>query len=339
VAEGLVATPDSQQGYGPAPPSGAGSPAPSPRTPGPGGADVTGPDPRPGGPRTGPRRPPGGREETTHFSVVDDRGNAVAATQTLGEPFGSGASASRLGFFLGASGPPSAEPRAADSVATVSDGPWPVATLPPSPRPAGEGEWTPLPGSQVEVVLPLAPTLVTSRGKVELALGSPAGERGLAAIVQVLVRVLDLQEPLGRAVLGRRLHLSAAEGEEVQRVYLEGIVWSDTLSAGEAERLWGRGVRHRVAERGFRMGERDLGPVVQGMDPWFGGVNAVARSGGDWTAAGDERRDGAGGVLQDGSISVQGEPGGVSAGDPAPPPAAPPAAPDESIPPDPGGPP
>ncbi len=38
--------------------------------------------------------------ETTHFSIVDAEGNAVAVTYTLNGGFGSGVTASRLGFLL-----------------------------------------------------------------------------------------------------------------------------------------------------------------------------------------------------------------------------------------------
>jgi gamma-glutamyltranspeptidase len=176
---------------------------------------------------------------------------------------------------------------------------------------------------------------VTSRGGVELVLGSPGGERGLAAIVQVIVRALDLHDPLGRAVLARRLHLVEALEGGPPRVYLEGVVWSDTASAREVDGIWGGQLPVRAVERGLALGERDLGPVVLGLDPWFGGVNAVAREADGWAAAGDERRDGAGGVLVDGSFSLQGEPGGVTST--APPPRVPPEDPAAGNPPDPAG--
>src|SRR4029077_17656124 len=39
-------------------------------------------------------------ENTTHYSVVDPAGNAVAVTTTLNDSFGSGVTAERLGFLL-----------------------------------------------------------------------------------------------------------------------------------------------------------------------------------------------------------------------------------------------
>src|SRR6185503_8756069 len=48
----------------------------------------------------GPGIPPHERAETTHYSVVDDEGNAVAVTYTLNGNFGAGVVAPGTGFLL-----------------------------------------------------------------------------------------------------------------------------------------------------------------------------------------------------------------------------------------------
>src|SRR6185503_3221127 len=48
----------------------------------------------------GPGIPPHEPSETTHYSVVDDEGNAVAVTYTLNGNFGSGVVAPGTGFLL-----------------------------------------------------------------------------------------------------------------------------------------------------------------------------------------------------------------------------------------------
>ena len=40
---------------------------------------------------------------------------------------------------------------------------------------------------------PMVPTIVMRNGRVDLVLGSPGGERGVAAVVQVLQGTVDLQ--------------------------------------------------------------------------------------------------------------------------------------------------
>jgi gamma-glutamyltranspeptidase/glutathione hydrolase len=97
--------------------------------------------------------------ETTHLSVVDVDGNAVALTQTNSSLFGSGAYAS--GFFLNDSGfrfrdgggPPAA--------------PWRTRTS------------------------TIAPTIILEDGRVRMVTGAPGGGRIPTAIVQTLVYTLE----------------------------------------------------------------------------------------------------------------------------------------------------
>jgi gamma-glutamyltranspeptidase/glutathione hydrolase len=161
---------------------------------------------------------------------------------------------------------------------------------------------------------PFVPTIVSRDGRVELVLGSPGAERGVSAVVQVLVRTLGLDEPLQDAVHAPRLHLSIASPEARGRLFLEGVHWDDTLSVRDAGYArWGEGADARALERGFLIGEWDLGAAVEGVDPWFGGVNAVGRTGTAWNAVGDPRRDGAGGVVTAGAPTVNRAPAASTA--------------------------
>jgi gamma-glutamyltranspeptidase/glutathione hydrolase len=100
--------------------------------------------------------------ETTHLSVVDAEGNAVALTQTNSSLFGSGAQVA--GFFLNDSG----------------------IDYSRSDReiPAGDAQW------QVRTST-IAPTLVVERGRVKMVVGAPGGGRIPTAIVQTMVYALD----------------------------------------------------------------------------------------------------------------------------------------------------
>ena len=103
--------------------------------------------------------PSGG--ETTHISVVDRDGNAVAVTVTNSSVFGSGAAVD--GFFLNNSG------------ATVTQ-----ADLDRPSAPA----W-------LTRVTTIAPTIVLHDGSVEMVIGSPGGGRIPLAIAQTMWYVLD----------------------------------------------------------------------------------------------------------------------------------------------------
>jgi gamma-glutamyltranspeptidase / glutathione hydrolase len=98
--------------------------------------------------------------ETTHLSVVDADGNAVALTQTNSSTFGSGAWVA--GFFLNDSGARVQPERLAAAAA-----PWraPTSTI--------------------------APTIVLEDGRVRLVTGAPGAGRIPTEIAQTMVYVLD----------------------------------------------------------------------------------------------------------------------------------------------------
>jgi gamma-glutamyltranspeptidase/glutathione hydrolase len=150
------------------------------------------------------------------------------------------------------------------------------------------------------------PTIVTADGGVQLALGSPGGERGVAAVTQVLLRFVDLEEPVEDAVSAKRLYVSRPGAKDRGRLFLEGVVWEDSLSVRHAAYgSWGDSVEVQARTRGFSMGEERRGPVLEGLDPWFGGVNAVAWKGGVLTAVGDPRRKAVGGTLNKGAPTLE----------------------------------
>jgi gamma-glutamyltranspeptidase/glutathione hydrolase len=125
--------------------------------------------------------------ETTHMSVVDKDGNAVALTQTNSGVFGSGGFVD--GFFLNDSGF-----RFTDATINApSRSRWRVRTT------------------------TIAPTIVLRGGSVEMVVGAPGGGRIPTEIVQVMVYTLDYgMDPLD-AVKMPRIYGSAQD----TRVQLE----------------------------------------------------------------------------------------------------------------------
>ena len=121
--------------------------------------------------------------ETTHLSVVDPEGNAVALTVTNSTVWGSGAFAG--GFFLNDSGFRFTE----QNIESPSRSRWRVRTT------------------------TIAPTIVLKDGAVQMVVGAPGAGRIPTEIVQVMVYVLDYGlDPL-EAVRMPRIFATAANRE------------------------------------------------------------------------------------------------------------------------------
>jgi gamma-glutamyltranspeptidase/glutathione hydrolase len=118
----------------------------------------------------------------------------------------------------------------------------------------------------------MAPSLVLADGRPRLVVGSAGSIRLRAAILQIVVNVLDHGMSVAEAIDAPRVHL---DGDLLQ---LEG------------------GVDEAVADRLERDGYR----VARwaGRNLYFGGASAVVfRESGGLEAAGDPRRSGAGVVV------------------------------------------
>lgn len=123
--------------------------------------DPYGPTPAiPGGARTGDPDPATGGE-TTHLSVVDAEGNAVALTQTNSSVWGSGASV--MGFFLNDSG---------------------FQFTTETAREPSLSRWR-------TRATTISPTVALKDGRVELVIGAPGGGLIQPTIIQTAMYVLD----------------------------------------------------------------------------------------------------------------------------------------------------
>ncbi|MEZ4425310.1 MAG: gamma-glutamyltransferase family protein [Gemmatimonadota bacterium] len=121
-----------------------------------------GPTPRiPGVTSSGGASEDAAHGETTHISVVDDAGNAVALTQTNSTVFGSGASV--LGFFLNDSG----FQFTPETVGAPSLSRWRTRST------------------------TISPTVVLKDGRVEMVVGAPGGGLIQPTVAQTMVYVLD----------------------------------------------------------------------------------------------------------------------------------------------------
>jgi gamma-glutamyltranspeptidase/glutathione hydrolase len=127
--------------------------------------------------------------ETTHLSVVDAAGNAVALTTTLNSLYGSGVTVGGAGFLLNNE---------------MDD----FAARPGFPNQFGlvQGEANAIePGKRM--LSAMTPTIVEDAdGELFLVLGSPGGPTIITTVMQVLVNVIDFGMSLPQAVNAPRIH-------------------------------------------------------------------------------------------------------------------------------------
>jgi gamma-glutamyltranspeptidase / glutathione hydrolase len=129
-----------------------------------------------------------GSGNTTHFSVVDAAGNAVANTYTLNFNYGLGLVASGTGIMLNNELDDfAAKPGVANAFGLV-------------------GGAANAPGSDKRPLSSMSPTIVLKDGKVVLVTGAPGGSRIITTVLQVIVNALDGHKAIGDAVAAPRLH-------------------------------------------------------------------------------------------------------------------------------------
>ena len=126
--------------------------------------------------------------QTTHYSVVDDDGNAVANTYTLNNGYGSGVTVEGAGFLL-------------------NDEMDDFASKPGSPNLYGlvQGEANAIAPNK-RPLSSMTPTLVLQDGKLRLVLGSPGGGTIINTVLQVLLNNLVFKMDILQAVSFPRFH-------------------------------------------------------------------------------------------------------------------------------------
>ncbi|MCU1274100.1 MAG: gamma-glutamyltransferase [Bryobacterales bacterium] len=126
--------------------------------------------------------------ETTHYSIVDAEGNAVAVTYTLNGGYGSHVTATKLGFLLNNEMDDfSAKPGEANAYGLVQ-----------GEANAIQPRKTPLSS--------MTPTIVLRGGKLYLVTGSPGGPTIINTVLEVVVNVIDFGMNVADAVDAPRLH-------------------------------------------------------------------------------------------------------------------------------------
>ncbi len=168
--------------------------------------------------------------QTTHYSVVDDQGNAVAVTTTINTYFGAQVMAPGTGFLLNnemddfTSGP------GIPNIFGLVQGE--ANAIAPGKRPLSS----------------MAPTIVTRNGEVVLVLGSPNGPRIISVVLQTIINVIDYGMGLQDAVDAPRIHQQwlpdqlfaepgALSAEVRTKLEAEGYTLTETRPFGAAEAI------------------------------------------------------------------------------------------------------
>jgi len=137
-----------------------------------------------------PGLPPGAKEsdDTTHFSIVDQHGNAVACTTTINSSFGAMVVVDGAGFLLNNE---------------MDD----FSVKPGVPNQFG------LVGGVANAIAPgkrmlssMTPTIVLQGGALRCVLGAPGGGRIITAVLQVLLNTIDHRMGLEQGVRAPRIH-------------------------------------------------------------------------------------------------------------------------------------
>ncbi|VEH54062.1 Gamma-glutamyltranspeptidase precursor [Providencia rustigianii] len=135
-------------------------------------------------PGMGPHEKP----ETTHYSVVDDKGNAVSTTYTINGRFGSVVIPPGTGFFLNDEMDDFTTKVGEKNMYGLVQGE--RNSIAPGKRPLSS----------------MSPTIVTKDGKVFLVLGSPGGSRIISITLQTALNIIDHGMPPQEAVNAPRIH-------------------------------------------------------------------------------------------------------------------------------------
>lgn len=177
---------------------------------------------------------------TTHFSIVDTNGNAVALTTTINWWYGAGVSVKNAGFVLNNE---------------MDD----FASVPGSPNAFGlvQGEANAIaPGKRM--LSSMAPTIVTdTHGQVRLVLGAAGGPTIISTVFEELSNVVDFELDPGLAVGLPRFHMQHLPDLVI---YEKGGLQDETMK--------------RLLGMGYLFKERDHvadAPMIQRVgDSWIG---------------------------------------------------------------------
>jgi gamma-glutamyltranspeptidase/glutathione hydrolase len=165
-------------------------------------------------------QPPHEGVNTTHYSIVDAKGNAVSVTYTINSFFGAKVIAGNTGFFLNDEMDDfTAKPGVPNQFGLVQGE---RNAIQPGKRPLSS----------------MTPSIVMRDGKLFMVLGSPGGSRIITITLETLMNVVDYGMDVQAAVDAPRIH----------HQWLPDVIQTEpgALSADTVERLQAMGYRFKT---------------------------------------------------------------------------------------------
>jgi gamma-glutamyltranspeptidase/glutathione hydrolase len=179
---------------------------------------------------------------TTHYSVVDGKGNAVAVTYTINSYFGIKQIAGDTGFFLN---------NEMDDFTSKRDVPNQFGLV--------QGEANRIQGGK-RPLSSMSPTIVTKGGKLFMVTGSPGGSTIISTTMESFLNVAEYGMDVKQAIAAPRIHMQWYPDE----IFAEPGAFTATVQ----EQLEGMGYKIRPVRQ---MG--DIAAIV--VDPKTGMLESV----------------------------------------------------------------
>jgi gamma-glutamyltranspeptidase/glutathione hydrolase len=195
-----------------------------------------------------------GSPNTTHFSIVDQWGNAVSNTYTINWAYGSGVVVGGAGFLLNNEMDDfSSKPGVPNTYGVVGAT---ANEIQPGKRPLSS----------------MSPTILLKDGQVELVVGTPGGSTIFTSVFQTIVNIIDFDMSPLDAVGATRFHHQLLPPDLVTMSIARPLP-QETISA-----LGDRG--YRVEPHSWEFGDvqviwRDGGTLHPAADPRDRGVGQV----------------------------------------------------------------
>ncbi len=201
-------------------------------------------------------KPLGAKEstETTHYSIIDDEGNAVAVTYTLNGNFGAGVVAPGTGILLNNE---------------MDD----FTSKPGVPNLYGlvQGEANAIAPKKTPLSS-MSPTIVTKDGKPFMVIGSPGGSRIITITLEAILNVVDFGMDISQAVNAPRIH----HQWQPDKIYFEPyalspdtiralIAMGHTMDDGSGPPVWGQAA-------GILVGGKSLKDIEKGGGARYNGA-------------------------------------------------------------------
>ena len=187
---------------------------------------------------------------TTHYSIVDQWGNAVSNTYTINWDYGSGVVVGGAGFLLNNEMDDfSAKPGVPNIFGVVGN----VANeIQPGKR----------------MLSSMSPTIVLKDGEVEMVVGTPGGSTIFTTVFQVIINILDFNMTPLEAVSATRFHHQLVPADLI------------TYSGFSIDRPLSDQVIEVLAKKGYRTEPHSFE---------YGDVQIIVKDGNSWIAASDPR--------------------------------------------------